>query len=520
MTSIDRRVFITSSAGLALALAWPAGAVAAGDDILKIAIGAESGNLDLLQNVSSLSSYTIVFESLIGYGKGGALEPALAESWTVAPDQLSITFNLRKGVIFTDGTPFDATSAEWNLKRWLGKGDFSWIGLSDAFDSIAIDDLHKITLKLKRPVPAGLLELTIVRPVRFLSPKAVDDKGVLLAAIGTGPWKVARNDATGTLLERNDAYWGPKPAMTKLELKVVPDELARANGLRSGDLDVIGGDWVAPLSPRRARALEKDGVGVVSEPGTATMLLGFSPKSTVMADRAVRDAIHVGIDRAAIASILFEGLADPIADLFPGNIPQSGTRHAVPARDVAAAKKLLQAGDWAESGGGWSKGGTPLELDFLVSEESLPGSRRIAEMIQGQLTEIGFKVKVSTVDNATMHERRPAFKYDLTFFTTYGAPYDPHGSLGNSFVSAVDSGPDGKIFISDALDPLVLGALKASGDERVAKMQALYDWLDQNRAICPLVVVKRIWAHSARTKNFSLPATDYDLPFAGVTLAG
>ena len=65
MTSIDRRVFITSSAGLALALAWPASANAAGDDTLKIAIGAESGNLDLLQNVSSLSSYTIVFESLI-----------------------------------------------------------------------------------------------------------------------------------------------------------------------------------------------------------------------------------------------------------------------------------------------------------------------------------------------------------------------------------------------------------------------------------------------------------------------
>ena len=213
MTEIDRRAFITSSAGLALALAWPAGALAAGDDTLQIAIGAESGNLDLLQNVSSLSSYTIVFESLIGYGKGGVLEPALAESWTVAPDQLSITFNLRKGVTFTDGTPFDATSAEWNLKRWLGKGDFSWIGLSDAFDSIAIDDPHKITIKLKRPVPAGLLELTIVRPVRFLSPKAVDDKGALLAAMPHPPPSLLRLRAGGRLLPSGEGDGAARPVL-------------------------------------------------------------------------------------------------------------------------------------------------------------------------------------------------------------------------------------------------------------------------------------------------------------------
>jgi len=68
-------------------------------------------------------------------------------------------------------------------------------------------------------------------------------------------------------------------------------------------------------------------------------------------------------------------------------------------------------------------------------------------MIQGQLLEIGLKVNISSVDNATMHDRRPNFQYDLTFFGTYGAPYDPHGSLGASFVTAADTGPDGKIYV-------------------------------------------------------------------------
>jgi nickel transport system substrate-binding protein len=126
-------------------------------------------------------------------------------------------------------------------------------------------------------------------------------------------------------------------------------------------------------------------------------------------------------------------------------------------------------------------------------------------------------VKVSSVDNATMHERRPAFEYDLAFFTTYGAPYDPHGALGNSFVSTADSGPDGKIYVLDALDVIVKTTLEASGEERELKMQAIYDWLATNTAICPLVVAQRLWAYGANIENFSLPATDYDMPFKAMS---
>ena len=140
----------------------------------------------------------------------------------------------------------------------MGVADFSWIGIADAYDSITIDAPNKITVKLKRPVPAALLELTIVRPVRFLSPKAAAGQ-----PIGTGPWIVESYSSTETVLVRNDAYWGDKPAFGRMELKVVPDELARANALRAGELDVIGGDWVAALSPRRAQALAGEGMTIV-----------------------------------------------------------------------------------------------------------------------------------------------------------------------------------------------------------------------------------------------------------------
>lgn len=518
MLKLDRRHFLASSASLAFLSTFPNVTLAAGHETLRVGIAGETGDLDLLQNVSTLSSYTVVFDGLIHYGKGGALEPGLATAWKVADDGKSISFDLREGVTFSDGTPWDADAAEWNLKRWMGVADFSWIGISGAFDSVVKDAPNKITVKLKQAVPVALLELTIVRPVRMLSPKAAGADGKQTAPIGTGPWIVEKYSSTETILVRNDKYWGEKPTFARMELKVVPDELARANALRAGELDVIGGDWVAPLSPRRAKALAGDGMIIVAEPGTATTILGFSPKSPVMQDKAVRQAIFTGIDRAAVAAVLFEGFADPTVDIFPATVPTAGARKPVPSRDVAAAQAALTAGGWSGGGSGWTKDGKALEIDFLVSEESFPGSRRIAEMIQGMLTEVGLKINISSVDNATMHDRRPAFKYDLTFFATYGAPYDPHGSLGASFVTAADTGPDGKIYISDALDPLVAKALETGDDAREAAMQAVYDWLYDNVAACPLVVTKRLWAVNPKVKGFVLPATDYDLPFKGITL--
>lgn len=519
MIKLQRRSFLAGTAGLTLFSALPRIVLADGHDTLKVAIAGETGDLDLLQNVSTLSSYTVVFDGLIHYGAGGALEPGLATAWTVAEDGLSISFDLREGVLFSDGTPFDADAAEVNLKRWMGVPDFSWIGISAAFDSIVKDAPNKITVKLTRPVAAALLELTIVRPVRFLSPKAIGADGTQTAPIGTGPWIVESHDSTKTVLVRNDAYWGEKPSFSRMELLVVPDELARANGLRAGDLDVIGGDWVAPLSPRRASALKGDGMTVIAEPGTATTILGYSPKSPMMQDKAVRDAIFIGVDRAAMAAVLFEGYADATVNIFPTTVPTAGARILVPTRDLAAAQAALTAGGWTGDASGFTKDGAPLLIEFLVSDEAFPGSRRIAEMIQGQLTEVGFQVNISSVDTATIHDRRPKFEYDLTFFATYGAPYDPHGSLGASFVTAADTGPDGKIYVSDDLDKVVLAALDAGGDAREPAMQAVYDWISSNTAACPLVVSQRIWAVNPRVAGFGLPTTDYDLPFKGITLS-
>lgn len=521
MDTLNRRTLLKAGAaiGLGSTLGWPAAALADNHMVLKIATGSEVGDLDLLQNVSGFNAYTMVFEPLIRYGQKGELQPALAEKWEVAPDGKFITFDLRQGVTFSDGEAFDAKSAEWNFLRWMGKSDFSWIGISEKFEKLAIDGTHRITVHLMGPVPAALYELTIIRPVRFLSPKAVDAEGKQNAIIGTGPWKIIKNDNAETVLVRNDSYWGPKPAFERCELKVVSDELARANALRAGDLDIIGGDWVAPLSPRRAKTLSGEaGITVYAEPGTATLIMGFNPKRPVLQDAKVRKAVNISIDRASIAKTLFEGYADPTMDVFPESIPPAGQRHPVPAMDIAAAKALLKDAGWTEEGDGWSKEGNMLELELVSSEESLPGGRRLSELLQAMLGQSGIKIKVSSVDNATFHQRRPNFDYDLTFFPTYGAPYDPQGTLGAGFISTTDSGPDGKVYVDPELDTMINDALAATGADRDARINAIYGWLYDRDAVAPLVVPQRLWAHGPKVTKFVLPPTDYDMPFEGVEI--
>lgn len=486
---------------------------------LRVGIAQEAGNLDLLQNESALSSYGLVFEGLVRYGGGGKLEPGLAERWEMSGDGLATTFYLRRGVRFSDGTPFDAEAARWNLARWIGKKDFSWIGISEQFKKLEPVDAFTLKLTLKTPVPAALMELSIVRPVRFLSPKAVDAKGTQTAPIGTGPWKVVENTRSKTVLVPNDLYWGAKPTYKRVELAVVPDELSRVNALRAGDLDVIGGEWVSPLQPSRAKSLSgQPGVVVLAEAGVSTVLLGFNGNRGPLADVRVRHAVNLGLDRQAIAEVLYRGYADPASNLFPPTIPDAGQRRVVPVRDPAAANRLLDDAGWKQTGTTRSKDGKGLTLELIASDQVLPGARRLSEFILGQLGELGITVKVSSLDDATYHDRRQKFEYDLAFFGTYAAPYDPHGSLGAMFVSTADSGPDGKVFVSKALDGVVSAALAASGDDRKAKVQKVYDWLDEQQAVCPLVYPQRLWAHSKRIKGLRLPPTEYEMPVAGISL--
>lgn len=97
---------------------------------------------------SSMVLLDLVYEPLVRYAPDGSIVPALAESWTISADGLTWTFNLRQGVTFHDGTPFDAAAAKWNLARWVGNEAHNWLPTAARITGIETPDAATLILTL------------------------------------------------------------------------------------------------------------------------------------------------------------------------------------------------------------------------------------------------------------------------------------------------------------------------------------------------------------------------------------
>jgi nickel transport system substrate-binding protein len=139
--------------------------------------------------------------------------------------------------------------------------------------------------------------------------------------------------------------------------------------------------------------------------------------------------------------------------------------------------------------------------------------------MQADLREIGVDLAVRTVDHATKHTDMLERKYDLGFFQTYGAPFEPFGTIVGLFLSTFANDVEGKLVTDPVnLDPLINAAMTASPEDVQPALQKFYDWLRDNDAVAPLVYVPSLWAHSERVRGFVSPPTEYDMPYENITL--
>lgn len=293
---------------------------------LNVAIAEEAGVLDPHVFTGNFLLLDMIFEPLVTYGKDGALEPGLASSWKVSGDGLQVVFELRQGVQFHDGTPFDAQAVKWNFDRWVGKEDYGFFRTSTVVQKVEATDPDTVTLTLSEPYEPLIQELSIVRPVRFLSPASVAADSAFARPVGTGPWRFESSSPTDAVLVRHDDYWGDAPSLGRVSFRVIPDSQTRVSALRSGEVDLIGGSYLAPITPLEATGLQKtDGVRLLTGDPDTTFLLSFSTRGPA-ADRAVREAVGLAIDREALKAVLYSGLGETAATLFPPGSPMRARR--------------------------------------------------------------------------------------------------------------------------------------------------------------------------------------------------
>ncbi len=358
---------------------------------LVFAQGTDAETLDPHAITSSPNAIHIeaIYDTLITYDENLNIVPRLAKAWEVSDDGMSITFYLREGVTFHDGTPFNADAVVFNINRLLDPKMRVPLRTYIAFvESARALDEYTVEVKLKYPHGPALHRFTA--PVNsMVSPAAVAKYGAEFGRnpVGTGAFKFVewvRDDYV--LLKKNENYWGEGPYVDELLIRVVPEDGARVLMLEAGEADVIV--RVPPPDVPRLRA--RNDINVVVAPSTRVIYIGMNTQHKILRDPRVRRAFNYAVNKQAIVEVLLQGYATVMdSPLTPQYFAYNSIGQY--AYNPELAKALLEEA-------GYPRG---FKITLFTPKGRYLMDYRIAEAVQAYLARVGIEVEVKTMEWAT-----------------------------------------------------------------------------------------------------------------------
>ncbi len=354
----------------------------------------------------------LIAEPLVRFRPGTSeVEPWLATSWSVSDDGLEWTFQLRDGVKFHDGTPFNAEAVVFTFLRMLDKDHpyhymGAWVHATGLFsnvkDVVAVDDLT-VKFVLAKPYSPFLTALTNGRAA-IVSPTAVvnDPDNFFKNPIGTGPYVIKewRTDER-IVLERFEGYWSDRPYLDSIIFQVIPESVARILALQRGDIQaVIEVDAIS-----RQMIESSPGLVLQETPGILHGYLTANVAKAPWDDVRVRQALFHALDRQALADAFYPGGA-----VARGVMSQSflGFDEDIPWYDYdpEEARRLL-----AEAG--YPNGFATTLYTVDGTRPHTPQPRAASEAIQSYLAAVGIRVEIVVSDTATYLDAARAGEHGL-----------------------------------------------------------------------------------------------------------
>jgi peptide/nickel transport system substrate-binding protein len=546
-----RRLWLPfAAAALLLAASTVAGARTHATTTLVFGTASDPVVLDgaLVSDGESLRVIDQMFEGLVGLKPGTTqVEAALATSWKPSKSGLVWTFNLRKGVKFHDGTPFNAAAVCFNFNRWFNfSGSFQnpdasyyWQTVFGAFHhpekgSPDPPSLYKgckavgtskalLYLNHRSSSFFGALSLSnfgIASPTALKKYDAdkgsVDDNGVFHPTgtygtqhpTGTGPY-MFKSWTVGQKLElvKYPGYWGTKAKIDRVIFRPISNNAARLQALQTGE--VQGYDLVAPQDVPTIQNDSK--LKVLSRPAFNVAYVGINQKKAPMDKLAVRQALAYGLDRQSVVKSFYAGRAQVANEFMPPQVSGYAKDVQKYTYDPAKAKQLLQSAGLK----------LPVEIDFWyptnVSRPYMPDPKRNFEAFSASLEQAGFKVNAHSApwrpDYLSAVDRGDAQVYLLGWTGDYG---DPDNFVGTFFQSKQDAWGFDNPTLFKMLDD-------AEAETNLAKRVTLYQ--AANRYIMKFLPGVP-YAHSSPALGFQKNVTGYKPspvslePFALVSIGG
>jgi ABC-type transport system substrate-binding protein len=295
------------------------------------------GNPDEISNPTDAGFAYPAIEGLVTIGEGSVLKPWLAERWEIAPDGKAITFYLRKGVKFHDGTPFNAQAVKVNFDIQIKTK--AWMNLKSMTSTEVIDD-YTIKCNLKAWDWTMMNSLSFFFSCMMFSPTALTTQSpewLRGHPVGTGPFKFVAHERDRYIrYERNEDYWRGRPYLDGIEFKFIPDPTTTLLAFKSGEIDSAG------IGAQDVEDIEKAGFEVSSTKG---WIIGLYPDSNTPTspfhDIRVRRALEYAIDKKELAEGLGYGYSRPCDQVFLEESPGWNPDVKGYPFNVAKAKQLL-----------------------------------------------------------------------------------------------------------------------------------------------------------------------------------
>jgi peptide/nickel transport system substrate-binding protein len=345
--------------------------------------------------------------------------PGLAESWNVSDDGLTVTFNLRKGVKFADGSDFDSADAKFSLDGINDEANAA-VSRSSLANVTAVEapDANTIVLTLSAPDAALVANLAVINMAMLSSEDTEADLNT--TPNGTGPFKFGERVASQSLtVEKNPDYWGGAALLDAVEFRVIPDETSIVSAMQAGNVQMAMFDDALV-----AQSAEAAGMTVKDTPQLAYHVLQFNIAATpALQDLNVRLAISCAIDRQQVldTAALGEGeVTGPITSPAYKSDPNS---RPCPTRDLDKSKQYLEAA-----------GNPQVTFKTIVSQGEYSTSVNEAQNIQAQLAEAGITMELEILESGTYVDRWVAADFEAAVALNGGRP-DPDGMYGRYFTS-------------------------------------------------------------------------------------
>lgn len=377
------------------------------------------------------------YETLVKYDNG-KIVPGLAESWKVNNNE--ITFNLRRGIKFTDGSDFNAEVVKKNFEmvpKILGEEFKNTFVVYKLFKEAKVVDDYTVKIVLSKPYYGALQELTMVRPMGMLALSAFNKEGLSKEAysktFGTGKYMIkdAKKGEDYTFV-RNENYWGEKPQIKEFVVKTIADMDSRMMALRTGEIDmVMGVDQISYDAFSEFKKEDKFSVKI-SKGNLYSRNLALNTAKAPLNDKNIRLAIQHAVDKKAICDNLFYGIEEKSEFLFDKSLPYCNVDLIPYTYDIKKAKSILDDAGWKEIHGSKirEKNGKKLQVSILY-EANAGVDKNLALAISDQLKEIGFDTKVEGLE--LMAAWTKAMNGDFTIFMgrTNGLPYEPYTDVNS-----------------------------------------------------------------------------------------